>query len=111
MSSEIVGAGQRAHDDAGQHQDEDRLATADRGGDEIDQRHRGDPAGEGQKLDAEDRQGQEDAEDRAEAGPGAHAQDVGRHQRVAEQVLIGGTGRGQRRADGERGCRCGAAGR
>jgi hypothetical protein len=46
-------AGERAQHDASQHQNQDRLAAADRRGDGVDEAHRRDAEDEGQQLDAD----------------------------------------------------------
>ena len=98
-------AGEGADDHAGQDQHQYRLAAADGGGHQIDQGHGGEAAGEGEQLDAQNRQGEKDAQHRPHASAGRDAQDVGRNQGIAEQVLVGGPGGGeggpdeQRRAD------------
>ena len=46
-------AQERAHRDAREHQHQHRIAAAHRGADEIDDRDRAEPAGEGQELDPE----------------------------------------------------------
>ena len=53
------------------------------------QRHRGQPAGKGGAMDAGAVQVEHDPERRAKAGARRHTEDVGRHDRVAKQVLIG----------------------
>ena len=60
---------------------------------------RSQPADEAEELDGDDRQRQEDADDRAEPGAGRYAEDIRRDQRIAEEALIGGPGRGERGAD------------
>ena len=97
------GTRQSAHDHARQYQHQDGLAAADRGRDEIDQGHGGEPADEGQGLDAQDRQGEEDAQHGTQPGAGRDAQDVGRDQGVAEQVLVGRACGGECAADQEGG--------
>ena len=93
------GAGERAHHHACEHQHQDRLAAVHHGGDGIDEADGGEPHGEGHELDAGHGQGQEDAEHGAEAGAGRYAEDVGRHQRVAKQGLVGGAGGSYCRTD------------
>jgi hypothetical protein len=93
------GARERADDDTGQHQHEDRLAAAHGACDQQHEPDRAEPDDEGQELDAQDREREEDAEHGAEAGTGRDAQNVGRDQRVAEQALVGGASSGERGAD------------
>ena len=78
-------------------------------GNRVDQADGGKRHHESQELDGGDRQREEDAEHRAETGAGRDAQDVGRHERVAEQSLVGGTGCGNRGADQHRGEHAGQA--
>ena len=71
----------------------------------VDRRHRGQAEHECEPLDRADVERQEDAEHRADRRAGRHAQDVGRHQRIAEQTLVRGARGGQRGADEQRGQR------
>lgn len=57
---------------------------------------------ERKELDRQDVAGEEDADHRAERSTGRYAQNVGRHERIAEQTLVGGTGAGECRADEQR---------
>jgi hypothetical protein len=72
-------------------------------GDQVDHRDSREPARKGERLDANDRQRQQDADHGAEARAGRDAENVGRHERVAKERLVGGAGAGQGRADHEPG--------
>lgn len=60
--------------------------------------HRQQPACESGQLHAQQGGVQEDAQHRAQARSGRYAQDVGRHQGIAEHGLVGGARRRQGRA-------------
>ena len=70
--------------------------------DEVHQADRHQAAGEGEQLDQEHVQRQEDPEHRAERRAGRNAEDVGRHERIAEHALVCGAGGGERGADDQR---------
>ena len=61
------------------------------------------PPGEREALDGDDGQREEDREPGAQRAAGGHAEDVGRDERVLEEVLVGGAGGGERGAHGEGG--------
>jgi hypothetical protein len=84
-----AGARERADDDARQHQHQGAVMAAQGRRNEIDQQHGRNAAEEGECLDAEDRQRHQYADHRAEPRPGRDPEDVGGHQRIAEQGLIG----------------------
>ena len=67
-----------------------------RDADPVDQPDRREPAGEREQLDEDHPQRKKDPEHRAERGAGRDAEDVGRHQRVAEHPLVGGARCGKR---------------
>ena len=56
-----------AHHHAGEHQHQNRIAAPHRGADEIDRGHRGEAAGEGERLDAEDAEREDRCRNRARA--------------------------------------------
>ena len=76
------------------YQHKGAIMAAQRRGNEIDQQHRRNAAEKGERLDASDRQRHEYAEDSAEPRPARDPEDVGRHQRIAEQGLVGRAGAG-----------------
>ena len=94
-----AGAEQRADHHAGQHQHQDRIARAHRRADQVDRRDRDEPADEGERLDREHAEREIDAEHGAERRARRRAEQIGRHQRIAEQALERGAGDRQRRAD------------
>ena len=65
--------------------------------------HGGEAACERKQLRKQNIEGQKNRQDRAERRAGRHAQDIGRHERIAEHALVGGASRGERGADEERG--------
>ena len=67
--------------------------------DEIDRGHRHESADEGKKLNGKNADGEIDADHGSERSAGGCAEDVGRHQRIAEQSLKGGAGNRERGAD------------
>jgi hypothetical protein len=96
-------AGEGTHHHPGQDQHQDGLAAMHQRGDGIDEAHRGKAGGERQQLDTGHRQRQEDAEHSAQTGSRRDTQNIGGHQRVAEQGLVGGAGGGERRSRKRRG--------
>jgi hypothetical protein len=72
---------------------------AERRPDDVDDRHRAQPHHEGQRLDGDDAEREVDAEHGTQRGAGRHPEDIGGHERVAEQALVGGAGGGQRASD------------
>ena len=60
--------------------------------DHVDRGHRGEPAGEGQALDGDHAEREIDADDGAERRPRRRAENIGRHQRIAEEALERGAG-------------------
>ena len=97
-----AGAEQRADHDAGEHQHQDRIARAHRRADQVDRRDRDEAAHEGEALDAEHAEREIDADHGAERRARRRAEDIGRHQRIAEQALERGAGDRERRADQHR---------
>ena len=96
----VVGVGQHleyrdersedgAHQDAREHQEQGGVAAPQPAGQHVGDEHRGQPETQGQELSDQNALGQHDAEGGAEARPGGGAEDVRRHQRVAEHALIG----------------------
>ena len=92
--------GERADDDARQHQDQGAVVSAQRGGDQVDEQHRRErrrrmpgPRCRGPSSDSRM------PSTAPSPAPVDDAEDVGRHQRIAEQGLVGRAGAGQRRAD------------
>ena len=92
-----------------QNQNEDRIVVAQGGADQVDQSHGAETDGEGQHLDSDDAEREVDAQDGSKRRPRGDAENVGRHEGVAEQPLIGGAGRSQRRAHRHGGENPGAA--
>ena len=94
-----AGAEQRADHHAGQHQHQDRIARAHQRADEVDGGDRDQPAGKGEALDGENAERKINAEHGAERRARRGAENIRRHQRIAEQALERGAGDRERRAD------------
>uniref|UniRef100_A0A1I7WDM6 Uncharacterized protein n=1 Tax=Heterorhabditis bacteriophora TaxID=37862 RepID=A0A1I7WDM6_HETBA len=84
---------------AGQHQYQHWVVPAHQCGHQADQANRTEPSGKCDALHQQHRQAEEQAQRSTQAGTGGDAQNVRRHQRIAEHGLIGGTGRRQHSAN------------
>ena len=78
------------------------IAAAQPPGEQVGDHHRAQAETEGQELRDDDALRQHDAEGGAEARAGRGAEDVGRHQRVAEHALVGRARQGEPGPDEER---------
>ena len=68
---------------------------AEGGTDQVDQSHGAETDGESQQLDSDDAEREVDAQDGSKRCAGGDAENVGRHEGIAEQPLIGSAGRSQ----------------
>ena len=106
----IVGVGQHFHQrdgrtrqctdhDASENQHQYIAAAAQGPRNYYDDEDRDQAAGESHQLDRRHREAEQDSGDGTEPRASGHAENVWRHQRITEQALIGGAGRGERGAD------------
>jgi hypothetical protein len=97
-----AGTEQRTDHDAGENQHQHGIARPRRRADHVDGCDGDQPAGEGQRLNGEDAEREKDTEHGTKRGAGGRAQNIGRHQRIAEQALEGGACHGKRSSNQHR---------